>query len=116
MTSINRRNCLKVLAGSVLGLPAALAISPTYGRRYLVRNGESLEWAIRSAKTGDQIELVGKSYDCSGRQLVIPAGVSVFRGAAYARSVIRCVGVTVGRDSKLSNVCIIYNSRRKEGH
>lgn len=127
MTQINRRNCLKVFAGSVLGLPAALPVAaddrnekpanpakyPSHRPIYVPTDGPGLMEVLSRAFPGDRIELVGKSYDCSGRQLVIPSGVSVFRDASYPRSVIRCLGVTDGRDSKLSNVCIIYNSRRE---
>ena len=115
MTRINRRNCLKVLAGSALGLPAALA-GETVGSETLAPNcprqvffpldGYGLLDALSHARDGDRIVLCPRTYDCSRDSLWVPQGVQVRGSKRHGATVIRCLRIEGDRGSKLSGVWI----------
>ena len=119
MTRINRRNCLKVFAGSVLGVPAALAgetaesetLAPVRPRQvFFTLDGCGLLEALSEARDGERIVLCPRTYDCSGHELRVPPGVRLT--GAIGHSIIRCLEISGGHDSKVSSVWIDYSDPR----
>ena len=124
MTGINRRNCLKVLAGGVLGLPAAIAgetagsttetetVSPERPCGiFEPRDGRELLLALSEARAGDWIIIRSRTYDCRLHTLWVPPGVRVSGSTKHGPTVIRCLSIGGGRGSKLFSVWLRYSDR-----
>ncbi len=123
MTGINRRNCLKVLAGGVLGLPAALVGETAEAETLAMdrpcaifepRDGHELLGALSEARDGDWIILRSRTYDCRLHSLWVPPGVRINGAIGHGAVMVRCRGIAGGDGSVVSRISLTLSRDSKE--